>query len=111
MGPYMMQNYSVINNSTGQHKESQRASNKMRLQAYHYRLWWLEGVFTIITASVLLVSGLAFLIGDALSGHGWWKPAFWCEPLPPKPEDPTGSGGESGEKAKADESTPLKPPA
>ena len=80
---------------------------RLRQMDNYYRFWWLDGVITIATATILLLSGVWFLVENALEGDRWWSPAFWLTPLPPRPDDPTGHGGD---RTALDEKTPLKPP-
>ena len=73
--------------------------------------WWLEDFFTILTATVLVIFGAFSLVSDLQSGRSWYKPSFWCAPMPAA-EDTTGNGGEEDgivRKAVHNEKTPLKP--
>ena len=80
---------------------------RVRQMDNYWRFWWLDAVFTIGTATILAAAGMWFLAENAMEGDRWWEPAFWLTPLPPKPDDPTGSGGD---RLGLDEKTPLKKP-
>jgi len=67
---------------------------------YQFRFWWLEDVFSVFTATILLGFGFYFVVDDTLNGSKWWRPSFWLDPLPPKTNAPPSSS----------EKTPLKPP-
>jgi hypothetical protein len=58
---------------------------------FHYRYRWLDGAVTCSTASILILFGVCFVLGDARSGSRWWSASFWCTALPPRPEKPVGS--------------------
>ena len=73
---------------------------------HHYATWWMEDFFTILTASVLFAFGVYFLVEITREGHKWWAADFWTAPLPPPPDEPTGTGGERA--GGGDERTPLK---
>ena len=94
-----------------------------------FRFWWLDEVFTILTALILGAYGAQQLIQDMRSGVRWWERRFWFEPLPREDEvwangssnghsgcaSPRGmnggspEGGSSAMKTEASESTPLYP--
>jgi len=69
-------------------------------------MWYLEDVFTIVVAAIMVASGVFFCKGDTSAGHAWWTVAFWTAPLPPRPDEPTGSSAE--QQLKPHENTPLK---
>lgn len=52
---------------------------------YYNRQRWVQYAVSIITASTICFSGLAYLFADTYHGHRWWTVAFWCGPLPPRP--------------------------
>uniref|UniRef100_A0A7S2CJ47 Uncharacterized protein n=2 Tax=Haptolina brevifila TaxID=156173 RepID=A0A7S2CJ47_9EUKA len=52
-----------------------------------YRYWWLDEVFTIATASVMLLLGAWQLLEDTRIGARWWRHSFWFAPLPALEKD------------------------
>ena len=54
---------------------------------------WLDSIFTLLIASVLLFMGARHLFIDARSGVRWWGSEFWCAPLPPVEKEPLGGEG------------------
>ena len=60
------------------------AGTRWRLKSsMHFRYWWLDQVFTIISATIMMLFGLAQLREDTKSGMRWWTYDFWTAPLPP----------------------------
>lgn len=93
-----------------------------------FRFWWLDEVFTLLTALILGAYGAQQLIQDMRHGVRWWEKKFWFDPLPGEDEQwgsSTDSGraspravatdggtpeaGNSPMKTEASESTPLYP--
>lgn len=75
----------------------------------NYKYWWLDEVFSLVIATLLLFLGVQQLREDYEAGLKFWTAAFWTDPLPP--EDgvtPLAADDEKGESPPLPtESTPL----
>lgn len=61
-----------------------------------FRFWWLDEVFTIITATCLGLYGALQLLQDMRNGVRWWEARFWLARLPRADEEFGDGGGPSG---------------
>jgi uncharacterized membrane protein len=80
-----------------------------------YRYWWLDEVFAIMSAVVMLLLGIKELRAEARAGSKWWQCEFWCALLSPTADasiplsvaKSTGGGSSTVRTAHAGETTPL----
>ena len=85
---------------------------KVLRDSTNYKYWWLDEVFSLIIAVVLLGLGWQQLKEDYESGLQFWTKDFWTGPLPPEDDAavmgvaPLSSVDEMGESS-VTESTPL----
>ena len=75
----------------------------------HYKYWWLDELFSMIIAVLLLFLGVQSLKEDYDSGLKFWTVEFWTDPLPPEEHAgaPLAADDELGEKP---DSPPASPP-
>jgi len=75
----------------------------------NYKYWWLDELFSLIVAAVLLILGIQQLKEDVDSGLEFWTKPFWFDPLPP--EEHAGAAPLMAEEEKGEApQQPQQPP-